>query len=284
MMFNIQKSRNAVSARTNRWSMLAVVLGLLVGFSNSVVADNAGITVMGSGNAKGKPSEVEITATVSGEAELTNDAMVKFRDAKKRALAAIETLKIKDLTIEPAGISVGQVLDANAQQMMMQGRGGNVGKPKIQVTENLKIIIKNVDKLETGVLMDTMMKVIDTGRDAGLQVGPALPSNYYQYQQYSQAASMLQFKIVDAKLQREEAYKQAMSDAKSRAQRLADLAGVKLGAIISIHDAPATPQQQAYNPYGVPMPHSDSDADLTNQLLGDIPLKVTLTVQFEIQK
>ena len=35
---------------------------------------------------------------------------------------------------------------------------------------------------------------------------------------------------------REEAYKKAMEDAKTRAQKLADLAGVKLGPILSVHD------------------------------------------------
>src|SRR5204863_6422102 len=155
-----------------------------------------------------KPTEVEIGALVSGEAELTNDAMVKYRDAKKRATSAVEGLKIKDLTIEPNGVSVNQAIDPNAAQMMMQGRAANMGKPKVQASESMKIVIKGVDKLGADALMDTVMKVIDTGRDAGLQIGPPTPMNYYQYQmmmQQGQGQGMLQFKIGDPAEQREKA-------------------------------------------------------------------------------
>ena len=281
MMINFPKLPSQKFAER---SVLFTVCGILTCLTCLAEAENTGITVIGSGSAKGKPTEVEIAATVSGEAELTNDAMVKFRDAKKRAVAAVEAMKIKDMVIEPNGLSVGQAMDPNAQQQMMRGGGAAaIGKPKIQISENLKISLKNIDKLETGVLMDTLMKVIDNGRDAGLGIGPQIsPNNYYQYQQMA-AVPMLQFKIVETKVQRDEAYKLAIEDAKSKAQKLADLSGVKLGKITSIQDS-AVPPQNVYNPYyGYQQVQSDP-TELTNQLLADIPLKVMLTVQFEIQK
>ena len=267
-----------------RRSAVIAALCMLTCYSCFAQAENSGITVIGSGTAKGKPTEVEIAATVSGEAELTNDAMVKFRDAKKRALAAVEAMKIKDLQIEPNGLSVGQAMDPNMQQQMMRGGGmAAVGKPKIQISENLKITLKNVDKLEPGALMDTLMKIIDNGRDAGLGIGPQInQQNYYQYQQQA-AVPMLNFKIVEPRSLRDEAYKQAIDDAKSKAQKLADLAGVKLGKIINIHDQAVQPQN-VYNPYyGYQQVQSDP-SELSNQLLADIPMKVSLTVKFEIQK
>ena len=251
-------------------------------------AEQPGITVAGSGSVKGRPTEVEIGAMVSGEAELTNDAMVKYRDAKKRALAAIEGLKLANLTVESTGVSVSQAIDPNAQQMMMQGRAANVGKPKVQASESMKISIKGVDKIAADVLMDTVMKVIDTGRDAGLQIGPATPTNYYQMQmmqQSGQGQGMLQFKIGDSTEQREQAYKVAMEDAKKKAQRLADLAGVKLGRIVSVRDSAPVRGDNAAMMQWMAMNGGQSDpTDLTSQLLADITLKVTLTVQFEIAK
>jgi len=251
-------------------------------------AEQPGITVAGSGSVKGRPTEVEIGAMVSGEAELTNDAMVKYRDAKKRALAAIEGLKLANLTVESTGVSVSQAIDPNAQQMMMQGRAANVGKPKVQASESMKISIKGVDKIAADVLMDTVMKVIDTGRDAGLQIGPATPTNYYQMQmmqQSGQGQGMLQFKIGDSTEQREQAYKVAMEDAKKKAQRLADLAGVKLGRIVSVQDSAPVRGDNAAMMQWMAMNGGQSDpTDLTSQLLADITLKVTLTVQFEIAK
>lgn len=265
----------------------------LVGFAvlllaaRGVRADSpSGITVSGSGQSKSKPTEVEIGALVSGEAELTNDAMVKYRDAKKRALAAIEGLKLPNVTIESMGVSVSQAVDPNQAQMMMQGRAATMGKPKVQASESMKIVLKGVDKSSTDALMDQIMKLIDTGRDAGLQIGPPTPMNYYQYQmmmQNGQGQGMLQFKISDPAAAREQAYKLAMDEAKAKAQRLADLAGVKLGKIISVQDA----GQQAVQPnpymyYGGQQPTDPTE--LTSTMLGDIALKVTLTVQFEIAK
>jgi len=246
------------------------------------------ITVNGTAQVKAKPTEVEIGALVSGEAELTNDAMVKYRDARKRAVAAIEGLKLQNLSIESHGVSVNQAMDANAAQMMMQGRVANLPKPKIQASESMKIVLKGVDKVTPEQLMDTVMKVIDTGRDAGLQIGPPTPQNYYQYQmamQQGQGMNIAMFKVGDPAAQRDEAYKQAMDDAKKRAQRLADLAGVKLGRILSVTDGGQAPNQnaqyQAY--YGMPQPPQDSN-DLTSTMLGDIPLRVNVTVQYEIVK
>jgi uncharacterized protein YggE len=265
----------------------ALALGVAVPLAR---AEQTGITVSGTGQVKSKPTEVEIGALVSGEAELTNDAMVKYRDAKKRALAAIEGLKIKDMTVESTGVSVNQAIDPNAAQMMMQGRAANMGKPKVQASESLKITLKGVDKVTPDALMDTVMKVIDTGRDAGLQIGPPTPMNYYQYQmmmQQGQGQGMLQFKIGDPSAQREQAYKEAMEDAKKKAQRLADLAGVKLGKIVSVQDSVPVKSDNsnampwmAYYGGGT----QTDPSDLTSQMLTDIPLKVNLTVQFEIQK
>ncbi len=245
------------------------------------------ITVSGTAQVKAKPTEVEIGALVSGEAELTNDAMVKYRDAKKRAMSAIEGLKIKDLTIESHGVSVNQAMDPNAANMMMQGRvAANLPKAKIQASESMKIVLKGIDKVSTEQLMDTVMKVIDTGRDAGLQIGPPTPSNYYQYQmamQNGQGMNIAVFKVGDAGEQRNEAYKQAMADAKKKAKRLADLGDLKLGRIISVHDGGQMPTQQNQVYYGYPQPQQDAE-ELSSTMLGDISLKVSVTVQYEIAK
>ena len=245
-----------------------------------------GITVAGSGMVKGRPTQVEIGAVVAGEAELTNDALVKYRDAKKRAVAAVEGLKMKDLAVESTGVSINQAYDPNAQQMMMQGRATNIGKPKVQASESMKIVLKGVDKLQTDALLDTVMKVIDTGRDAGLQIGPPTPMNYYQMQQMMNnqtGSTMLEFKVGDPAKMREDAYKQAMDDAKAKAKRLADLAGVKLGKIVSVQDSGIAMNSPQMNPYGYQMPQTDP-SELTSQMLSDISLRVTLTVQFEIEK
>ena len=51
-----------------------------------------GISVFGTGEAKGKPNLVEIDMRSSGAAELAGDAIVKYRDNKRRIIAAIQEL------------------------------------------------------------------------------------------------------------------------------------------------------------------------------------------------
>jgi uncharacterized protein YggE len=77
-----------------------------------------------------------------------------------------------------------------------------------------------------------------------------------------------------------------MDDARQRAQRLADLAGVKLGRIASVTDGGAAPQRQQQQPYYMyysPAPQNEVE-ELSSSMLGEIPLTVKLTVQFEIEQ
>jgi len=272
-------------------SSTLVMVALIAPIGRAQSAEGQGITVSGSAEVKIKPDQVVIGAVVSGEAELTNDAMVKYRDAKKRAIAAIEALKLPNVKVEASGVSVSQAMDPNAAQMMMQGRPANVGKSKVRAMENLKITISEADKSTNDALMDVIMKLIDAGRDAGLQIGSAMPSNWYQYQMEMNHGGgnqdIPQFKVTDVAAHRDEAYKKAMDDAKSKAQHLADLAGVKLGRIISIH-ASTGKNGNANRPI-YPWMYNGGDEpaeqeDLTSGTLEEIPLKVTLSVQYEIEK
>jgi uncharacterized protein YggE len=271
-------------------SAALVIVGMLAPVSRAQSAEGQGITVSGAAEVKIKPNQVVIGAVVSGEAELTNDAMVKYRDAKKRAMAAIEGLKLPNVKIEAGGVSVSQAMDPNAAQMMMQGRAANVGKSKVRAMESLKITISEADKSTNDALMDVIMKLIDAGRDAGLQIGSAMPSNWYQYQMEMQNGganqNIPQFKVTDVAAHRDEAFKKAMDDAKTKAQHLADLAGVKLGRILSIH---ASTGKAAGNRVMYPwMYNGDAESpeqeELTSGTMEEIPLKVTLNVQYEIQK
>jgi uncharacterized protein YggE len=238
-----------------------------------------GITVAGVGTVKGKATVVEIGSSVAGEGELANDASVKYRDAKKRAVAALEALKNPDLSVESKGFSINQAMDPQAQQRMMQGMGVDPNfKAKVEVTEDLKVVLKNADQLAVDKLMETILKVIDTGRDSGLTLGPG-SMTYYQMQmaaQNGQSMSMISFKIPDPSSLREQAYKLAIDDAKTRAGQLAELSGVKLGHILSVQD-----QDVPQNNPNVP---ADTDQSLTSTVFGDIPLTVHLQVQFAIEK
>ena len=267
-----------------------LIVACLLAVGSAARAADQGITVSASGEVKSKPTVVEIGATVTAEAELTADAIVKYREAKKKGIDALTNLKMANLAIESNGFTVNSAMDAQQQQRMMNGMPGGAGKQKVEVTEQMRLTVKDVDKLEPEALMDTLLKIIDTGKDAGLVIGPPPVTNYYEMQirmQSGKGNSLVSFKLGDVNALKEQAYKQAMESASAKAKRLAELAGVKLGRVLLVQEGQPeekNKQTMGYNPYmGVPFVVNEQ-TDVSSNLFGDIPVKVVLTVQYEILK
>jgi len=243
-----------------------------------------GITVTGVGTVKAHPSVAEIRGTISGAAELAADANVKYLDERKKAIESLDALKNPDLSVEPQGPLINQAVDAAAQMRMMQGMGGAVGKPQVQVTQDLKLTLKNIDKLEPDKLVETIVKIIDAGRDAGIQVGPPPPRNFYQLQMEAQNGgsgdSLVVFKLPDTTQVEREAYGKAVDDARTRAALIANLNGVKLGRVrsVEVEDSGGGPPA---NSDGVSAQPAD-EKSLESALLTEIPVTVRLTITFEI--
>lgn len=263
--------------------------------AGSVRAED-GITVSASGEVKSKPTVVEIGATVTADAELTADAIVKYKEAKKKGIDAITNLKLPNVAIESNGFTVNAAMDQQQQMRVMQGMpGGTAPKQKVEVSEQMKLTIKDADKIDSEKLMDTMLKVIDTGKDAGLVIGPPPATNYYEMQirmASGKGSNLALFKLGDITQLKEQAYKQAMDSASAKAKRLADLAGVKLGRVLSVAEGQpkeetnqgANASRMAYaNMYGVPFVPNEQ-TDVSSSLCADIPVKVVLTVQFAIEQ
>ena len=260
----------------------------------SVALADDGIVVRGSGSASGRPTQVEMSATISADAELAADAIVKFRDAKKRAMAAIAGLKNPDLSVVPGGVSVGSGMDANAQMMAMRGMAAPTTTPqKVRLSETSRVVLNHADKLEPDELLEKLLKILDVAKDAGFVLGPAPASNYIEMQIRAQegeaASATVSFRMPDASALRDQAYQAAIDDAKAKAQKLADLSGGKLGRIVAVHDegtAKADPEISALMMiYGATMNKVNADDKaLSGVTSGNLTLRVNLTVQFEIAK
>ena len=248
--------------------------------------------MQGSGVAKARPTEVEINGTIAAEAELAADATVKFRDTKKRALAAFAALKNPDLSIISSGVSVESAADANAQMMMMRGMAVPAGtNQKVRIVENSRITLVNTDKLDPDALLDKVLKILDVAKDAGFQVGPAPPGNYQEMvmrmQGMQQDSGIVAFKLPDSSAAHDKAYEAAIEDARGKAQRLAELAGVKLGRVISVQEKASDDNNSGANvvyPWGFGAKNTEKDTAVSGSTSGDLALHVNLTVRFEIAK
>jgi uncharacterized protein YggE len=282
---------------------LAVVLvsGLLAGSAVAQLpflpnmAASDGISVFGTGEIAARPNWVEIDLPVSGKAELTGDALVKYRDAKKRLVDALEKLGLKDLSSEERGVTIGPATSLEQQQRIAGGVPQVAGKPQIEVTSTVRVRLKNVRDVPADELVKTVGRLIDVAQDAGVSVGLSA-ADIQMRQRYgiygTTAGTTVRFVVADLAELREKAYERAVADARDRAGRLAKLNRVKLGRAVSVQEiqvagdadtsnraigAVVVPNVQA------PVPEASAEPRIASTTLADIPVQVKLLVRFAIE-
>lgn len=254
-----------------------------LGFARAQDAMPGTVTVTGSGEAKAKAAIAVIDANVRGEAELAADAIVKYRDARRRAAEALEKLKLPNLSVVSDGFSINKGMDSNQQAMIMRGianAGAGAGKQQVQIVEQLKLTLKDMDKLESEKAMEMVLKVLDAAREAGLAFNtPPASGDYYQMQAMAQSGTgptVVSFRLADAHAARDEAYKLALADARAKAQRIAADAGIQIGKVTGISD------QQTWAVTQNAAPDHGWDPPPSANLLGAIPVRASVNVEFEI--
>ena len=252
-----------------------------------------GISVYGTGEVSAGPNLVEIDLQVSGKAELTGDALVKYRDAKKRVLDALEKLKMPNMTTTEHALSITVGGSIEQQQRMMNGMMQAPGKNQVDVSSVVRVTLTNVRETQPEELIKTVGRLMDVAQDSGVNVGPnaAEVMRAMRYGQQLQNAAPVRFVLTDLTELREKAYEKAVADARSRATRLAKLHQVKLGSALSIqeimvggdHFTAAT--TQIYQPYYQPPNPTTLESNeprIVSSSLAGVPVPVKLLVRFAI--
>jgi uncharacterized protein len=255
-------------------------------------AAGEGISVSGLGEISERPNMVEIDLQVSGKAELTLDALVKYRDAKTRVLEAIEKLKVPNLSTEERGmsISIGNTLEQ--QQRFNNGMPQQPGKPQVDVSSSMRIKLANVREMPPEELIRTIGRLMDVAQDSGVSVGPSAAEvqRAMRYGQTPNSNASVRFVLTDLAALREKAYEKAVADAHDRATRLAKLHHVKLGQALSIQEvavggdpAVAINYQQQYPGAVQSLPQAEpSEPRIASSTLAGVPVQVKLTVRYAI--
>jgi len=261
----------------------------IAGALSAMLPSYADLQVNGVGKVEAKPNAAEMSGQVSAEAELVGDAITKFEASKRRVMDALNGLGLEQLDVEAQGLSfTSSAGDAQAQQMaMMRGQTMPDVASKVSVTERLKITLKGLDTMDEKALLGTIVRVLDAGKDAGLNMS-APPMNMVQAQMSrGLPASLAVFKLLNADTLRQQALAAAMKDALSKAEKLATLAGVELGAVTSVSEGPIgddkDPQMAYIRMFMGSMADDGDDSVFTSTTLSDIPVAVNVTVVFAIK-
>ncbi|HEV2968800.1 MAG TPA: SIMPL domain-containing protein [Pirellulales bacterium] len=249
------------------------------------VNPTSGITVTGKGEIVAKPDVVEIKLRIAGSAELTDDAIVKHRDARDRVLKAFEALKLDNLKADDLNLNVHSATSREQAQMIFRGNVPNT-PAQIEVSSAVRVRLSGIDKTPPDELMKSIGKLLDTAKDSGAAVGPsdeevAMASRYGR----TTTSTMVRFVVSAAEATREQAYQKAVDDARQRAERLAKLHSSKLGPVLSVQEAfvssdnISTVQQQ---PWELQQPDITPPGEINTENMTGAVFQVRLSVRFAI--
>jgi uncharacterized protein YggE len=269
---------------------LVLLWALLVGFSGlTAEADESpGITVSETGVVDAMPDSVELTATVEGNAELAGDAVKKYRGSKGRVIESLNALKIKGVTFVGSGVSVVSGTTANPIAALQAGQANQPKvADKVAVRERLIVTLSDINTISADDLLQSVVRIVEVLKDAGVLIGPGPKGMIEMQLSGAKPASLATFKLSNTDSYRQQAYEAALKQARAKAERLAQLAGVEISNIVSIRETAPTSKDDnngggiaAY--FALIGGASSHQPEYTSVELHSIPVTVSLRVQFDI--
>jgi uncharacterized protein YggE len=202
--------------------------------------DGKRLSVTGTGTVKVRPDVVEINGIVVGQADLAAEALKKLRDNRRRAAETIAGLKIEGLKFATSGRSMQSPNSAQQMQMIVSGQEGETPlATHVMIYESVTLRLEGIDKLDQEKLSETLVKIIDAGKDAALIIGPSTRNMYMQnaYGYGGGAGSLVTYRISQPEVARQKALELAAKEARTKAVGLAGLLGVKTGGVVSASES-----------------------------------------------
>ena len=139
-----------------------------------------GFTVTGKGHVAAKPNLVEIDMDVSASSELTADAIVKFRDAKKRIRDAFAALKLGNVAVEERGLLVDQKGQMQSPYWF-DYQPNTRNRTEVQLSRRLVVRATEIRKMDEESVLQLVGRLLDVAQDAGAHVGPQVNMYAYYY-------------------------------------------------------------------------------------------------------
>jgi uncharacterized protein YggE len=273
---------------SSRRPLLAVVLALLLAPAASA---QQGITVTAVGEAHAVPDVLVIAGTLSESAESAEDSVVAFRDSRRRAIKAIELLGLPGLRLSPGALRVTRGgLAGGGMGIAVAGVGGGeeVMPGSTVISQSVVIEVPGIDAMEQEAVIDLILAITSAAGDAGIAIGEVSQEDMMmaQFGQGMPASDLAGFKVSDPQAAAQQSAEDAMAQARAKAQRLADLAGVRLGRVTAIVETPVAAEVDTGNSYmqliwGL-AGEDNADPD-THPALEPVPVRTQLTVTYAIE-
>jgi uncharacterized protein YggE len=236
-----------------------------------------GFVVTGKGTVSAKPNRLEIDMEVSASSELSADAIVKYRDAKKRLQEAFTTLKLANVSVEERGLKVDEK-GSDYNPYMWGYEPNKRNKTEVQLTRKLVVKCSGIRKLNEEAMLQLVAKLLDVAQDAGGKVGPQNNMRrYWYYDEFNNTQGLIRFILDDFDQLEEEAYAKALADAQTKARRLAKLSRATLGAVTAVREV-LSPSDRFSRQDDEP---SHEAKRLEASRFQEIPVKVELVVRFD---
>lgn len=187
-------------------ALLVLAAAALSGIGRPEAAESAdegtsdGITVTGVGRVDTAPDEAEFSLGVTTEAPTARGALTVNSERMRRLITALELAGVAKRDIRTQHVSVGSDYDADGTQ------------DDFTASNTVSVLIRDLDR--AGAILDAAARA-----GANTVYGPALTRSNRE---------SLEAKALEA----------AVANARTRAERLAEAAGVRLGRVSAIVETP----------------------------------------------
>lgn len=241
---------------------VAMAVTALLIMTGTIFADDNTVTVTGKAVLKHKPDVAYVTLYIKADGILMTDAAKKADQKVEEVKKAIQE-KFKDIqSFEVSDVVVGEA------QREYWGPDRKEDVPRPEIARRLRIA--------TAPNPTQVYELIDTAIRAGALM--QIPSSV----RYSDdMRSVVVYGLVKSPELESQTREAAMADAKQRAQKLAALAGKKIGDVVNIGCSGSYPE-------GFPIRVMGREADFPTEHLATNPNEITIShtisVTFELKK
>ena len=200
-------------------------------------AEARSIEVVGSGKASAKPDVLVLQGFVTAKDKTAKEVMAEFNQIKKSLEETINPMDFPGVEIEYEG-PVFEPDSGGANPMVMMGGGGGKEPEGYSLSQSIKIRIGiDGDEPEKSILKN-LSKLVDSAETTGVTFTKSLSpmAGVYAGIYGNKSKSLALGELEDAETLNKEAALAAFAEAKSKAESLAELAGGKLGKVVSIKD------------------------------------------------